>query len=188
MKNILKISSLILVLSFIVSCSSQQDKENIAKVEALIQETQTYVEQLEATDSVSISEHYKKMMHHIEYLQLNLTDSIPTPLIAKLSDYRAHRKTYQFYGKKFSSTLKDAKLEVKQLEALKKDIENNIVDENKFDNYYQLEASNVGAIAENTIKMVESIEKSEEVYAEISPVADSLMKAVMARNQVETTE
>lgn len=188
MKNFLKISSIVFALSLLIACTSQQDKENIAKVEALIQETQTYIDQLEATDSAKITDHYGKLMHHLEYLSVNLTDTIPIPLIAKLSDYRAHRKTYQFYGKEYHPTLSDAKLEVKQLKALIQDIENNIVDEEKFEKYYQLEASNVGAIAENTQKITESIGKSEEVYAKISPTADSLMQAVMARKKAESEE
>ena len=61
-----------------------------------------------------------------------------------------------------------------QLIKLKQDIENDIVKEDKFEKYYDLESTNVKVIKENTDKLTVRINLSEEIYNQLAPTVDSL--------------
>ena len=174
MNNFLKINLVIGLASVLSACLSKQDEENLAKVDELIAMNDSSISALEATDSSTIYVHHDTLFSNLNYLQTHLTDTLERSLLKKLSDYRDIRKAYRAYKEQFTLTLNEARNEKEQLIKLKQDIENDIVKEDKFEKYYDLEFTNVKVIKENTDKLTVRINLSEEIYNQLAPTVDSL--------------
>ncbi len=175
-----KFSKAVFVLGLsviLVGCLSDQDKANIEKVDELIQETQTQADALEATDYEQIMVHHDTIFANLGFLSRNLEDTVSKDLLVMLGDYRSMRKVYAKYKTGYNEMLAAAKTEIDQLNALKQDIENDIVKEEKFDKYFQLEQSNVNTIVEQIDQLTVKINSAEELYSQYGPVVDSLSAA-----------
>ncbi len=177
-------SIVVFVLSFsimLVGCLSDQDKANIEKVNQLIEETKSQADALEATDYEQIMIHHDTIFANLGFLSRNLEDTLSKDLLIMLGDYRAMRKVYAKYKTGYNEMLAAAKTEIDQLNALKQDIENDIVKEEKFDKYYQLEQSNVNTIVEQIDQLTVKITSAEELYTQYAPTVDSLSTVTRAK-------
>jgi hypothetical protein len=174
MNNFLKITLVFGLASLFTACLSKQDEENLAKVDELIEMTDSSIAALEATDSTTIYVHHDTLFSNLNYLQIHLVDTIERDMLKKLSDYRDIRKAYSAYKSDFTRTLIEARNEKEQLLKLKQDIENDIVDEEKFEKYFELEVGNVRALKESAEKLTVRIKISEEIFSRLAPTVDSL--------------
>tara|TARA_R110002049_G_scaffold41623_1_gene125086 strand:- start:5219 stop:5788 length:570 start_codon:yes stop_codon:yes gene_type:complete len=178
MKNLKKFVLSFGVIGLLAGCLSDQDKANIEKVDQLIADTQEQLTALEATDYDAILVHHDTLFSNLGLLGRNLEDTVSKRLLVMLGDYRGMRKVYAKYKKSYPDLLAATKTEIEQLESLKKDIENDIVKEDKFEKYYQLEQNNVNTIIDKVGQITVKINRAEELYKDYAPAVDSLSAAV----------
>lgn len=166
------------IVGLLSSCLTETDKANIEKVDLLIADTQEQVVSLEATDYESIVVHHDTLFSNLRLLSMHLEDTVDRNLLIILSEYRSLRKVYAKYKSNYQELMSATQTEITQLESLKKDIENDVVNEDKFDKYYQLEQNNVNSIIENVGQMTTKINRAEELYKTYSISVDSLSAVV----------
>lgn len=178
MNNIKKIALSIGMIGLLAGCLSEEDKANMDKVDQLITDTQEQLTALEATDYDAILVHHDTLFSNLGLLSRNLEDTVSKRLLVMLGDYRGMRKVYSKYKKSYPELVAATKTEIEQLKSLKKDIENNIVKEDKFEKYYQLEQNNVNTIIDKVGQITVKINKAEELYSIYAPSVDSLSAVV----------
>lgn len=183
MKNVKQFLYSIGIVGLLAGCLSEEDKVNIEKVDQLIADTQEQLTALEATNYEAILVHHDTLFSNLGLLGRNLEDTVSKRLLVMLGDYRGMRKVYAKYKKSYPELLAATKTEIEQLESLKKDIENDIVKEDKFEKYYQLEQNNVNTIIDKVGQISVKINRAEELYKDYAPSVDSL--SVVVREKIK---
>ena len=164
------------------SCSTP-DAGFIAEVEKLEKTIALSEQSLQALDTSKIGAYFRKSNEHLQFIQENTKDTIDKQTAILLSDYSASRKSLRMFLENYSDALKELQYSKNQLFALKTDVENNLMAEDKFADYYSSESKSVEKLNEliqNTVQWYASAVKMYEVK---SPLVEKIVSEMKEKQK-----
>lgn len=132
---------------FLFSCSSQNTRF-LAEVEKLEAEISKCSDSLQLADTSLTGNLLRKSSENLKFIQDNFHDTMPKEIAIILSDYSASRKSLRMFQQSYSDAVQELNFSRNQLAALKTDIQNSLMDENQFADFYSSESKSVEKLNE----------------------------------------
>lgn len=173
----MKKTTLFAVLGILVmACTSNVNQEQIKKIDSLIVTLEHSQKRMDSLDFEEIAEKKEKIEEHIHFIQKNYRDTMSKYLADNLSEYKMTeeeiKKIVLDNREKVEMELEKS---IEQLQNLKADIRNNLLEEEQAEAYYADEEDAAKKMNQATDKVVKSYHRSQKRFKIFYPVADSLI-------------
>lgn len=153
---------------FLFSCGTR-NAQLISEVEKLEEQLKKAQQSIASIDTSKIGNYLQISTENLKYIQENYKDTLNKENAFLLSDYSSARKSLKRFSEQYSDVIRELSYTQAQLSALKADVENNIVDEQKFSDYFNAESKSVEKLAELTNNLNNWYASALRVYEEKNP-------------------
>ncbi|KAB1063361.1 hypothetical protein [Salibacter halophilus] len=171
-----KTALFVLLGVLVMACTSNVNQEQIDKIDSLIVTLEHSQKRMDSLNFQEIAEKKEKIEEHIDFIHNNYHDTLSKYLANNLSEYKM---TEEEIKKIVLDNREKVEMEldksIEQLENLKADIQNNLLEEEQAKAYYADEEEAAKKMNQATDKIVKSYQRSERRFKIFYPVADSLI-------------
>lgn len=167
----LGIFSLIIMIS---SCGPNIPKEKMAQIDELKVILDSAEQRITAIDSTETFDIIQSYQERLEFYQNTLKDTLPREEASFVDSFFRLRKMLTKFTASYTPIRSELKISKKQLEDLRFDAENGLLEEKHFDEYIELERENVNKVAYATHDIMGTMEKWIPTYQKKLPRVDSL--------------
>ena len=179
MKNF-KLLTLFFTVIIAFACNSRKSTEEVEKLDSLHTEVVKTLHDFNKIDTASIHANYSELIENAEYIQKYNIDTLPLKMAQQISQYYTLRKKIQAFSD-YAKIQEELLITQDQLENLKHDYLNNIIDEKKFREYLTVETNNFLVLETRINSMVNGWENFQELFPEYNSKVDSLVKSIKKR-------
>lgn len=176
MKHLLYISTI-----FLFACQASindKQREELNYIQDLIDSSGYYITSI---DSVFAIDATKNFNSNIYYIKNKMVDTLDNNTMLFIDKYYGLRKGFRKLGEKYLGTVAEFKISREQIENLKHDINNGLVEPNQLDQYLELEKKNIELVFESS-KTIARVNKSlVPLYNQMNPKIDSLIESSKAK-------
>lgn len=184
MKSILVICIPALIV-MAMSCVNHAQQQAISTIDSLIAVNTSVYREIEAIEIDSIQMMYDTVKEYNRFFATtqSIDSNIDASVLMLMYEYGTIDKTFKkFLQKHYSASINDLNTRRKQLENLKQDVENNLIDNERIKQYLQLEDSLMSFVAADIRGRIKQVEQHKEKYYryhhEIVNLTDSLKNAI----------
>ncbi len=164
---------------FIISCSNNNYNDKIKFIDSLDTKIDTITKQIVNYNNVNFSDRYNLMFGKIkifgEYIN---NENLNTPAIKSFGQYANLSKFYKHIGGKKDKLFKQLALSKQQLQNLKHDLQNNLINTDSVDNYFNIEKNIANDLFNEANLLFTEIKKSNELFNNLSPKIDLLIDSL----------
>lgn len=171
----------ILACIFLSSCGPKINQKQKQKLEQLTQSVDSVAVVVNAIDSAELISRVSDFFAKKNYVQNEMKDTLERETIFMLDAFVQLRKGMGYLQEQYIPIREEANIMQQQLIDLNHDVENRLIDEKKFDKYYQLEKDNFEQLFLAAGRLNEVNQKTLKAYNERLPKIDSLINAYKAR-------
>ena len=164
------------------SCNRSQFSKQLASVDSLSQQTNNYLQQLQALDSASVMELAPLISADLSWVKDSLTSEDIKNSSLFLSQLKSGKKLMENFPKDYVILQKELKNSLKQLNDLKQDLKNNSISLQEANRYVSDESSAL-LIIEDQLNKVEGRINSLKEYRQIR---DTFYLEAHARRKVSS--
>lgn len=168
-----------------VACTKGLSDEQNDKLSQLQIRLDSTLNLLESIDTAKSNASYKHFFENINYIQNEISDTIPTEMAMFLDDYYSLRKAFLMFGREYSDIINEFMITKKQLTDLKHDGDAGILEEGQFEKYYHLEANNLVLAEEKANEVLYAIETIQPMYDKMNPEIDSVLAIYKSKATAE---
>ena len=168
---------LLCIISIVcISCMGEADPrlQKLDALDAKLAKVDSLYQPVDA-DTARIRAYFNNAVKSLKFVQNNYTDTMPLDLAVFLSDYRADRKLLGWTAKTAHSCAVDMTYARKQIANLRTDIENNKLDDSKFEEYYATEAGSIEELLTLVTDLNGKWQKAISRYEERNPRVQELV-------------
>ncbi len=176
MKNLFYLT-IILLFACKPSMSDKQ-KEELNNIEVLIDSSEYY---LSSIDSIFAIEATNNFNSNVNYIKNDMVDTLDNDIMLFIDKYYGLRKGFRKLGEKYLGTMAEFKISNEQIENLKHDINNGLVEPNQLDQYLELEKKNIELVFESSKTIAKVNKNLVPLYEKMNPKIDSLIEASKAK-------
>lgn len=166
---------------FLFSCGPKINEDQQAKLNELSESVDSIIVAVNGLDSAELFKMTTDFFEKKEFLQQKMSDTLKPELIFKIDEFIQLRKAMNFVASEYSPIKAEAKITENQVKDLKQDVDNRLIDEKKFNTYYELEQKNFSQLKFATDRLVDISKQAKEGYEEKTPLVDSLITAYKAK-------
>lgn len=169
--------SIIVVSMILFSCArglNQEQEQKLTKLEARVDSTLNVISKLDTAKGLASANHF---FENMEYIKNVMTDTISREMAFYIDKYYSTRKSFKYFGNQYPKVYEELSLCKEQLDNLRHDAENGLLEEGQFEKYYHLEANNLVLAEETANEVVEAINTVQPMYDEMNPRIDSMINA-----------
>lgn len=176
-----KLFALALLIAF-VSCGPKVSEQAIGKTENLktsIDSIAVVLSKIDTAKGFASNQHY---FENMDYIQTQMTDTIPKYLAFYIDDYYGIRKAFRLFAKQYVLVSSQVEESQQQLDNLLHDAKEGILDEEAYNRYYDLESNNALIATSAANEVIYAIETAQSIYDSMNPRIDSLVAASKAKS------
>lgn len=175
MKSGITILGLVSIVLFMVSCGPHISKEKMAQIDKLSMQLDSVDQRVHAIDSARAMNAASIYEQNLAYMQYDLKDTLPREEAFFVDTYYRLRKGFRQYSASYNQISNEIRITKQQLEDLRFDAENGLLEEKHFDDYIALETENVHKVSSAANDMMSKIELVLPLYEKKNPRIDSLL-------------
>lgn len=165
---------------FLVACGPKINSSQQEELETLTTKVDSIAQKMNALDSVALTQLTSDFFERKNFIQEKMTDTLDPRIIFKLDAFVQLRKEMGFIRGQYAVIKSEANILKQQLVDLNHDVSKRLVEEKRFDQYYELENENYNKLAEAATKLLAGVEQGTKQYNELVVVADSVIAAYKA--------
>ena len=166
----------------LVSCTTTNSKF-LGEVEKLEESVASSEKAFLAVDTATIGKYLRTSNVNLQYFQDNNIDTLDKQTAILISDYAASRKSLRRLLEQYNDIAQEINYTKKQLLALKTDVTNNALGEEKFSVYYSSEVKAVDRLNELIDNMVQWDSSAIKMYESKSPPFEKILQNL--KNNIE---
>ncbi len=159
----------------LISCSDSNSKF-ISEVDKLGSTLLLAEQSIKVVDTGKIRQFLIKSNENLRFIQENYSDTMARETALLISDYSASRKSLRMFLENFSDVGREINYSKNQLFALKTDLENNLMEEGKFTDYFASESKSVEKLDDLSKNLLHWYETAIKMYEEKSPAVEKIIK------------
>lgn len=170
------------ILIAFVSCGPKVAPKEIAKAEALQEEIDSVaalISNIDTAKGFASSKHY---FENMQYIQMEMTDTIPKYLAYYIDDYYGIRKAFRLFSSQYNLVAHQVEENQSQIANLLHDVNNGVIDETAYREYYDIESNNALITISAANELIYAIETAQPIYDSMNPRIDSLVAASKAKS------
>lgn len=176
------ISLFVLTFSVLLtSCGSKINKEQQQKLEALTVKVNSITKKVNELDSAALVKLTDEFFERRNFIQQKMTDTLPPEMIFMLDAFIQLRKEMGYIRGQYGMIKLEANILQQQLVDLNHDVSKRLVEEKRFDKYYDLEFQNYNQLSTAASGLFSGVETGTKKYNEMVGEVDSLIKAYKAK-------
>ena len=165
---------------FLVACGPKINSAQQDKLENLTTKVDSIAKKVNALDSAALVQLTNDFFERKNFIQEKMTDTLEPEIIFKLDAFVQLRKEMGFIRGQYAVIKSEANILKQQLIDLNHDVSKRLVEEKRFDQYYELENENYTKLADAATKLIAGVEQGTEKYNELVVIADSVIAAYKA--------
>lgn len=175
------ISLIALTLSVLfTACGPKINTEQQQKLETLTVKVDSIVEKVNELDSASLIKMTEDFFNKKNFIQEKMADTLEPKTIFMLDAFIQLRKEMGYIRGQYGIIKSEANILQQQLVDLNHDVSKRLVEEKRFDKYYDLEFENYNQLSTAASGLFSGVETGTERYKEMVGEVDSLIKAYKA--------
>lgn len=169
------------MLSVLYGCKNEEKETNIKQIDSLLTVKSDLLNQIETIDFDSVNLYYSLIMKDNEILKRKLFGLPSSEKMKKnLIDYGTIEKGFKKIPKRMQEFKKELEISEKQLNDLKSDVENDLLEAEDFQTYFNEEKAVLDRISGEINNILKVLNDQIRNFHELKPVialfTDSLMK------------
>ncbi len=164
----------------LVSCMQDRYADQIKSLEGLNNVLTESEQKLAAIDTSRLLLVRETVDFNLNYIETHYNDTIDKEFAIFLSNYNTIRKGYKRFNQKYTNLKKELEYSRKQIIDLKADLEANLIDEKKVEDYYHTEEMAVNTFEASLKKFLEGLEFSFERFDELNPEVEKIVNDLKA--------
>lgn len=158
----------------LTSCGNRNEKF-FAEVEKLEETLARAEESLKVIDTSKTGEYYRISNENLTFIHDNFKDTMNRETTLMIADYAASRKSLRMLMENYTDVTKELAYSRTQLSSLKADIQNNLMAEDKFTDYYASESKSVEKLDELVQNLVQWYDSALKMYETKSPPVEKFI-------------
>lgn len=169
------------ILFFISGCGPKITPEQQEKLETLSRELDSTAKVIQKPDSIKIkkiSDYYHSTR---KYITKEMDDTLDRETLFYLDTFLVLKKVVRFFDNQYFPILRETEEMQKQINDLKHDINEGLIDEKRFEEYYQLEQDNFLKLKNVSSEVDRFYQLMLGKYQRMSPKIDSIINATKAK-------
>lgn len=170
----------VIIIGIFSSCNPFESSKEIRKIDSLHQEIKLSLNEFRQVDTASLNSSYEELLSNTKYIQKHNIDTLSLKLAQLLSEYYSMRRLIEAI-ENYDSVEEELLISLQQLEDLKHDFENDIIDQKKFREYYTIESNNFLMLQTKVVDMLNDWERFQDKFPQYNPVVDSLVNAIRTK-------
>jgi hypothetical protein len=178
---VLKWSALMLTVLFLPACGTP-DAKFLAEVEKLENTLAKAEASLKVVDTSRISNYLHASNENLRIISESFRDTMNKDTAILIADYAASRKSLRMFLENYSDVLKELDYSGSQLQAMRSDIENNLMPEDKFTDYIFTEAKSVERLEELVENLLQWYGSALRMYEEKNPYIEKIIRDMEPMN------
>jgi ElaB/YqjD/DUF883 family membrane-anchored ribosome-binding protein/regulator of replication initiation timing len=178
MRNIAFYLMLFLLAGYISSCTSKADEAKIQSIDTLLKTLNDAEEMLLSVDAQKVDKKLAEINETADFLNTHLRDTIDKETAIEVSEYLRYKKALRFYKENYPEFIEAVNTSRKQLSDLKTDVENGVLDNEKFNEYYNNEMRIVLDISQNIDRAVNGVNLALNKIEEKRPVIEKVIEHI----------
>jgi len=183
MKKIPGYLLMILMVGYLFSCTSKADQAKIQSIDTLMLTLNDAEEMLLSVDANLVDEKLNELKEKEDFLKKNLRDSLDKPTALEIGEYFTYGKALRFYKENYSEFMEAINTSRKQLNDLKADVENGLLTDEKFNEYYNNEMRIALEITQNVERAVNGVNVVLPKIDEKQPVIEKIITHIEESKQ-----
>ena len=180
--NKIAFSFVALTSIFLLSCGhsfTDHQDEQIKKLELRLDSGFLEINAIDTSKAFASAFHFKE---NIAFFQSEMKDTI-TPQTAKIIDrYYSVKKGFILFQSTYAPTKAEFITLRGQIENLRHDASEGLLEQSQFDKYFHLESNNLILAEESLTQMVYAITTVQKIYDELNPKMDSIIAASISHH------
>lgn len=165
-----------LIASAMVACGPRITDEQMNSLKQLELQLDSTIQDFEQIDSAEAFKAIETYEANLSYLQKEIKDTLPRKTAFFVDSYYQMRKPLRKYAQNYSIVKSELTLSEKQLEDLRRDVENGLVELEQFNDYLAIEQKTVDQLEAVTTDLIMNMNKVMPMYEKKNPRIDSLVK------------
>ncbi len=183
MKKLTEYLIALFLLGYMVSCTSKADQAKINAIDTLLMSLNDAEEMLLSVDNQTVDKKLQLVKENTKFIQDNLTDTIDKATALEISEYYSYRKALTFYKENYGEFQEAINTSRKQLNDLKADVENGLLTDEKFNEYYNNEMRIALEITQNIEQAVNGVNIVLPKIDQKQPVIEKVIEHIRQKNQ-----
>ena len=162
-------------LAFLLACNPLINEDQQKNLEELSLKVDSSVMALYEIDSSKIAYMNKSHLSSQAFLLDSLRDTVDNKTIFFIDSFLRMKKPLQFLVSKYSPLKKEALTQQDQMRNLNQDVKNKHIDEEHFDNYYELEKTNYLQLEDAVTQITRVYQTALKQFNRMEPKIDSII-------------
>ncbi len=165
------------LLLFAIGCGpsiSEEKLNQIGELETILDSSEARVLSIDTALAKQLADTFELKLYFFQY---KLKDTLPREEATFIDTWYGMRKTVRKYSRNVDLILNEINISKKQMQDLRFDAENGLLDEKQFDDYISLERNNVEKVGYAADDLMNRFEKVYPLIQKKLPRVDSLIKA-----------
>jgi len=169
-------------LFFLMSCGSKISSKQEQKLSELRSELDSTYEAISSLDSATIRKISNYYHEKRNYITKEMDDTLEPETLFYIDTFLVIKKVIRFFDNQYFPILEEARTMKKQLRDLEHDVENGLVNEEQFEDYFQAEQDNFLKL-KNVSSDIDRLYKTMTgKYNRMSPKIDSIVNATKTKS------
>ncbi len=177
----LRFYSGILFFSISLFSCGTRNAQFVSQVEELEETIQKAQQSIVTIDTSKIGNALRISTGNLKFIQENFKDTMDKETAFLMSDYSASRKSLKRLLENYSDVIRELSYSQSQLANLKLDVENNVMEEQKFNDYYSSESKSVEKLDEYAKNIVEWYASALRMYEEKNSAVEKIVGQLNAK-------
>jgi hypothetical protein len=171
----LSIIAVIISIGLLSSCTKSLTEEQTLRLNSLDLRLDSTLISLNEIDTAKINAVAIHYFENLDYIQHKMTDTIDRETTFFIDKYYSLKKGYHLFQKDYPKVLKEIAITKTQLENLKHDGDNGLIEDEQFEKYYHLESNNIILISESANGVINAIDLIQPKYENMITKIDSIV-------------
>ncbi|MEQ8909008.1 MAG: hypothetical protein RIC95_07435 [Vicingaceae bacterium] len=172
----MKLSTILFsALLLLFACQAEVDPAKLEKVDALKSRIDSSYETFAQVDSAKAMASSKHYAENMVYIKSDYRDTISKEIADFFDEYYSIRKAMKLIGGKYGKASRELRTTKSRLDNLEHDLNNDLIEEEQFKQYIQLEQNNVALIEESVNDVYHAYQTVQPMYDRMNPRIDSLI-------------
>lgn len=181
MKLIKYFFTVLSAITLLIACGPHISEEKMDELSRLNQRLDSITLLVESVDSAKAINAVGSFEKNLKIIQYELKDTFPKETAFFVDSYYRLKKALRNFAKDYNTLKAEVLITEKQLQTLKYDAENGLVDEQQFNDYLQLERENIDKLEEVSESIIIPMQKALPLFEEKNPRIDSIIQAYKAK-------
>lgn len=161
------------MVALFTSCKKQYKEQN-KKIDSLLEELQQSNRTLTAVDTVTVFELADKVKSDLQLLH-QMVDTLELESAEIIADAYGERNKLFYFKDNYSLFTKELNVSNQQVNKLKQDLNNDLLSDEKFNEYYQQEKAIIVNLNEKIAQVVKDLNEAFDVIIKNTSTVDSLL-------------